>query len=197
MQYGIIILAAGASSRLGRPKQLLQINGESLLRTIVATATQTKADPILVILGANKEAIFEDLDNKNCQLIPNKDWNEGIASSIRTGVQALSEQKPDIDGTLLVVCDQPAITAALLDELILTHEQTGLPIIASAYDNSLGTPAFFDKVIFDELMDLKGDTGAKKIILKVPARVAHVPFPDGSFDIDTEEDLNKLVRRDR
>lgn len=158
----------------------------------VAIATGIK--PVIAVLGSNSDLLKKELDGKGAEVIINKDWKEGMASSIRCGLQKLLEISPKVDAAILMVCDQPFVTAKLLDGLVEKYQNTGKPIIASSYANSMGTPALFDKTIFSSLLKLKGDTGAKKIMKKNPDQVAVVDFPLGNIDIDTEEDYRSLPR---
>lgn len=191
--YGIIVLAAGASIRLGKPKQLLQYKGKSLLRYVLDIAKNMSEIPVIVVLGANNNLTSKEIpDDKNVYSIINENWSEGISSSIRTGLNALQQIAPSSDGALLIVCDQPFITASLLNSLIAAHKKTGKFIVACSYENTIGTPVFFHKSLFPELMVLKGDSGAKKIIMKYPDLLATAPFPQGTIDIDTRADYEAL-----
>jgi molybdenum cofactor cytidylyltransferase len=186
----IIILAAGASTRLGEPKQLLIWKGKSLLQHAIQTAGQVLSQPV-VVLGANAEQLQRVLEGANVQIVHNPLWQEGIASSIRCGISAISD---NATGAIFMVCDQPYVSADLLKELISEHERTGKPIVASAYGDTVGIPAFFDKEMFSQLLDLQGDTGAKKIMLQHEDQVAAVPFPLGNIDIDTIEEYEALKK---
>lgn len=191
--YGIILLAAGASSRLGKPKQLLLYNGKSLLHHGMQVAVDTDINPIIVVLGANADLLMQEVEDKAAVVVVNKEWNEGIAASIRCGLVKLLEVVPGLEAAILMVCDQPFVTLQLLKDLVAKYQASGKPIIASSYENSVGTPALFDKTIFAVLLALKGDAGAKKIIKENPDWVSVVPFPLGNIDIDTEEDYKALL----
>jgi molybdenum cofactor cytidylyltransferase len=191
MNTSIIILAAGASTRLGKPKQLLPWQGSTLLQHAVQVAQQVTRQPI-VVLGAHLHQLEAVLDQGNVQIVHNPSWKEGIASSIRHGLQAAMRQTPDQG--IFMVCDQPFVSAALLQELVLAHEKTGKSIIASAYAGTVGIPALFDTNFFPQLLNLEGDTGAKKIIQQYSEHTYAVPFPMGHIDIDTAEEYDALVR---
>ncbi len=189
----IIVLAAGASNRLGRPKQLLIHKGKSLLRNVLDIAKNVNARPIIVVLGANSHLTANEIEeDKNIYKIINDNWSEGISSSIRYGLNFLQQISPSSDGSIFMVCDQPYITQSLLNNLITVQKETGKPIVASSYDNVIGTPVLFHKILFPELMDLKGDAGAKKLIEKHPDSFATVSFPKGNIDIDTAADYAAL-----
>ena len=191
---GIVLLAAGASSRLGKPKQLLPYEGTTLLKHAVQLAVDAALKPIVIVVGANANILNIEIEESQANIVMNETWQEGMASSIRTGLQKMLELEPTINSVIMMVCDQPFVTVQLLQDLMAKHIETGKPIIASNYKNNLGTPALFDATIFSELMQLKGDTGAKKILNNHPEWVAAIDFPMGEIDIDTEEDYKKLLQ---
>ena len=193
-QTQIIILAAGASTRLGSPKQLLQWQGRSLLQHAVQTAAEVVPKPV-VVLGANAAQLEAEVDTNIVQVVHNPSWQEGIASSIHTGLSVIMNQSQPAEQVIFMVCDQPYVTADLLKELISVQQQTGKAIVASAYANTLGIPALFTKAMFSQLLDLQGDMGAKKIIQQHPADTAAVNFAAGNIDIDTTEEYQELVRK--
>jgi molybdenum cofactor cytidylyltransferase len=190
--YNIIILAAGGSSRLGRPKQLLSYNNSTLVRHAVDEAVASGIGDVIVVLGADAERISADIKDKTAQKVTNRDWQEGIASSIRIGIQTIDASQ-NISGILLMVCDQPYVDSSVLLSLITTHERTGKPIVACQYRDTAGTPVFFHQSYFDHLVKLQGDTGAKKIILNDPEKVELVPFFRGEIDIDSNDDYTNLL----
>jgi molybdenum cofactor cytidylyltransferase len=191
--YGIILLAAGESSRLGKPKQLLLYNGKTLLQHSIQAAMGTGIRTIVTVLGANADLFKEKIGEEAVDVVLNTEWKEGMATSIRAGLDRLLELAPGIEAALMMVCDQPFVTTALLNDLLIKYQQTGKPIIASRYETGMGTPALFDKTIFAALKDLKGDTGAKKIMKENPDWVETVNFPLGNIDIDTQTDYKKLL----
>jgi molybdenum cofactor cytidylyltransferase len=190
----IVVLAAGMSSRLGRPKQLLVYQGKSLLQHAADKALQTSMGPVVVVVGANSDVTKKQLEEMKVEVVTNEEWQEGIASSIRCGLAAVEKLKPGTDGVIFTVCDQPYVNKSLLDSLLMEQHGTGLPIVASSYEGKLGTPALFHKSLFPELLELKGDVGARTIVVQHADDVASVLFPKGNIDIDTEaeyEDLNQ------
>ncbi|MEO6730547.1 MAG: nucleotidyltransferase family protein [Ferruginibacter sp.] len=191
--YGLIILAAGASSRLGKPKQLLLYKGQTLLEHAIQAAANTEIKPVIAVLGANADLFTNEFENKKVQFVINEEWDEGMASSIRCGLEKLLKEVPDAEAVIFMVCDQPFVTAQLLTGLVAKYEATGKPVIASSYKNTVGTPALFDKTIFSALLKLRGDTGAKKIIKENLAMVEKVDFPLGDIDIDTTADYKALI----
>ncbi|OQP48978.1 hypothetical protein A4H97_29270 [Niastella yeongjuensis] len=190
----IIILAAGASTRLGRPKQLLPWQGVTLLQHAVQTARTVTTQPV-VVTGANSEHLAAAIDPGQVKLVFNANWEQGIASSIRCGLQALLNRTPEPDQVIFMVCDQPFVTVELLLDLINEQQKSHKPIVASAYAGTLGIPALFTKSLFSQLLDLQGDTGARRLIQQYGEEVASVAFPEGKIDIDTPGEYQELVER--
>jgi molybdenum cofactor cytidylyltransferase len=188
---GLVLLAAGASRRLGRPKQLLVYKGQSLIKQVLALM-QIAAMPAVVVLGANREAIEKEISGTTIPIVENKLWNEGMASSIVCGLEALTKTIPDLDGAIFLVCDQPFLAVSFLQELVSKQNTTGKPIIASSYGGTAGIPALFHKTYFPELLSLKGDAGAKKIMQAHATDMITIDFPLGHIDIDTEEAYKML-----
>lgn len=193
LNIGIVLLAAGSSSRLGKPKQLLQYNNQSLFRHSLNAALHSETEFILVVLGANADLLRKEMDTEKAYLISNVNWKEGMASSIICGMNALTKIAPAIEAVIIMVCDQPHITPLLLNDIIRTHQETGKKIVASTYEGITGPPVLFHKDIFSELMQLKGDFGARAIVQQFPDEVATVLFEKGNIDIDTREDYEMLL----
>ena len=190
---GIVILAAGSSSRLGRPKQLLELGGTTLLSHTITEAVHSNACSAVIVLGANGDLIANEIDGDIISIVKNKNWEEGMASSIRVGLDTLLNKTPSIEEVIFMVCDQPYISSLVLNDLISKHQQTGKPIVTSNYGEAIGPPALFHKSLFKELMQLKGDVGARKIIERHSNEVATVLFSKGSIDIDTIEDYKSII----
>jgi molybdenum cofactor cytidylyltransferase len=191
---GIVILAGGASTRLGRPKQLLQYHGKTLLNHAVNQAINAKADAVVVILGKNADLFEGEIDNEEVRVVINKDWKEGMASSLRLGLDTLLNSKPYIDAVIFMVCDQPHISSSVLNELITVQQKTTKQIVTCNYGESIGPPALFHKKYFRELAKLKGDVGARNIIEQNINDVATIFFPKGKIDIDTQDDYEALKK---
>jgi molybdenum cofactor cytidylyltransferase len=194
MKTGIILLAAGSSSRLGRAKQLIEFQGKKLIQKAIDEAKMSQADCMVIILGANADLIQSGFDTSSTPFIVNPDWQQGMSSSMQVGLRFLME-KEEIGQVLLMLCDQPFVDASLLDQLITTKETSGKGIVAAAYSNTLGVPALFDRRYFEELLQLTGTEGAKKVIFKHQAEVHALDFPLGAVDLDTEEDVNQFLIR--
>ncbi|HXG37824.1 MAG TPA: nucleotidyltransferase family protein [Bacteroidota bacterium] len=189
IHLSILLLAAGGSTRYGSPKQLLPFRGKPLIRHLTEVALQSKASDTYVVLGAEAKKISQELSGLPVRLIVNEEWQEGIGSSLRAGVQALPKTT---EAALIMLGDQPLVTSAHLNSIIEAHQSTGKPIVASAYSGTLGVPVIFARRFFPELQRLSGDTGAKQIIQNHSGEVAGIPFPDGVVDIDTPRDLQHL-----
>jgi molybdenum cofactor cytidylyltransferase len=194
MKTGIILLAAGSSSRLGRDKQLIEFQGKTLIKKAIEEAQNSQADCLVLVLGSNPELIQTGFDTSSTPYIINADWQHGMSSSMQAGLRFLME-KEDVDQVVLMLCDQPFVDASLLDQLITAKETSGKGIVASAYSNTLGVPALFEERYFDELFQLTGSEGAKKVIFNHQAEVHALDFPLGAMDLDTEEDVSQFLIR--
>ena len=188
----VVLLAAGASIRLGQPKQLLTYHGRSFIQNMISAAVNANLHPVIVVLGAHGTLIAGEITNTNVHIAHNNDWEEGIASSIRCGIKTLQKVEPACDGAILMVCDQPYISSSLLDDLLASQRKTGSPIAAAYYNDVAGTPALFHKKIFSDLLLLRGDRGAQNILRQHADRLTTVPFPMGIIDIDTKDHYEKL-----
>ncbi|GAB3919493.1 nucleotidyltransferase family protein [Larkinella terrae] len=193
MNIGIIILAAGASSRMGnQPKQLIEWEGRTLIRRAVDMALETPFRPVVVVVGANKNRISPELDGLPVTIIDNQHWQQGLSSSIKTGLAAVYLTQKNIDAVLFLLTDQPGVDRGLLLQLAQVYRETGKGIVASGYAGSLGVPALFDRKYISELLSLTGDTGAKWVIANHKDDCAEVPFESGKIDLDTDEDVERF-----
>lgn len=190
-ETAVMILAAGASRRLGKPKQQLLFESQTLLDRIIHTAISLQTGPVLVVHGD------DTILPKDIAIVPilNSQWQEGMATSIHAGINALEAKYPLLETVIITVCDQPFITVELFREMIALQQQTGKPIIASVYGETIGTPVLFHKSVFKELLILSGDKGARQLLKKDTDRVGLVNFPLGKIDIDTEEDYEGLIKQ--
>ena len=186
---GLIILAAGESARLGQPKQNLVYQNKTLLQRAIETALASVCTPVIVVLGANEELIQPTISQYPIKILSNSGWTEGIASSIRLGINEL-QQKPEITSVILMLCDQPFVNRDLLIQLV--EASTANDFVASVYDDAVGVPVLVSSKYFEELLTLNGDEGAKKLLLKYPDKVISTPFRMGGIDIDTIQDYEKL-----
>lgn len=189
MNVAGIVLAAGGSSRLGRPKQLLLHRGRPLVRLAAEEAIASTCDRVIVVLGAAEAAIRPALAGLDVTIVTNPLWAEGMGSSIRSGVALAASQ--GCSAALLMLCDQPALDAAHLDALLDAHRHSG-GVVASRYDDVLGVPAVFDQSTFADLLALQGAEGAKKVLRRA-REVTAIDWPQGAEDIDTPEDAARLI----
>jgi molybdenum cofactor cytidylyltransferase len=187
-----LILAAGESARLGRPKQLLPYRGRTLLRHVVECAAAGGCDPVLVVLGARADELLGRLEGTAAHRVLNEAWREGIGSSVRTGVAAVRHRWPDASAVLLLTCDQPRITPDLVRRIGERFDRAEGRIVACEYAGTIGVPALFERSLFPELLALSGSTGAKPVLEAHPTDVVRLPWPDGAKDIDRPEDLQLL-----
>jgi molybdenum cofactor cytidylyltransferase len=194
---GALILAAGESSRLGEPKQLIQFRGKSLVRRMVDAAKKARCSPTVAVIGSDREEVERELKAEGAIIVENENWRLGIGTSIRVGMRRLIDKAPALEAVVLLVCDQPFVDARAIARLIALREKTKRAIVASRYANTLGVPALFDRSCFQELLALDNATGAKTVILSNRERVAEFPFPEGKIDIDTASDYKKLRSRGR
>lgn len=191
---GVIILAAGESSRLGSPKQLLVYSGATLLQHTIDVAQSSDAVSVIVVLGANADLITGELKPARANIVVNAAWKEGMASTIRYGLQTLVKLNPQAEAVILMVADQPFVTAALLNTLMEVNRNEQRSIVAGEYGDTFGTPVLFTKRFFPELLKLTGDVGAKSLVKKYMNDAAFVPFPKGDIDIDTMGDYTNLSK---
>jgi molybdenum cofactor cytidylyltransferase len=187
-----IILAAGSSSRLGQPKQLLEIAGEKLLDRAIEAATTAGCFPVVVVLGAHVEKIVSESCAAGVEVITNENWRRGIGTSIRSGMRHLIDSQPSLEAAVLLACDQPRVNAGTIAALMAKWDNSNKPIVASRYANTLGIPALFDRSCFESLTALPDDSGAKALIESNRNGVAEIEFSDGAIDIDTPADLKRL-----
>lgn len=189
----IVILAAGNSSRLGKPKQLLSYKNTSLLKNTILQASLAPNTVIIVVTGANHELVEKEIAASKATIIFNPDWQSGMSTSISKGLTEILRLYPEIEKCIFAVCDQPFVTTGIFENLISEHNTTKNGIVASSYSDTLGTPVLFHKKYFNELLNLKGQEGAKKIINKFHDDTVSILFEKGNIDIDKEEDYLKLI----
>ncbi len=177
---------------MGKPKQLLLYQGRSLLKHTIESAIASVCKPIIVVLGANAEQIRSEVNQPSVQIVENPQWNLGMSTSIRSGILALANDSESIDAAVITVCDQPFISAEIVNGLVSAHYSTKKSIVASQYAETLGVPALFSRKFFSELAELNETMGAKHLIKKYRAQVFAFPFPQGKIDIDTPREYEQL-----
>ena len=181
-----IVLAAGASTRFGGIKQLVRIDGRPLLHATVSRAVEVAGAATIVVLGANAAELAPLLTHTPATVVINRDWREGIGSSIRAGVARLPAA---CTGVMLVLADQVAVTSQDLQRLAGTWRRQPDYVAAALYSGATGVPAIFPRSRFRELSELRGDIGARRLLHRNPDRVVRVPMESAALDIDTPEDL--------
>lgn len=184
-----VVLAAGASTRFGSPKQLVRVDGRPLLHTVVARAVELAGHSVTVVLGAHAGELSALLRHSPASVIVNRDWQEGMASSIRAGMARVSA---GCQGVLLLLADQPNVTIEDLRRLAGAWRRQSDFIVAAQYGSTTGVPAIFPRTSFADLGSLRGDRGARSVLQKNPDRVVRIPMPAAALDIDTPEDLIRL-----
>lgn len=189
-----VILAAGASTRLGQAKQLIEVEGEPLLRRTARLALEAGCAPVVVVLGFEAERMRAEVAGPGVEVLVNKEWGEGMGSSLRCGVSSLAMDEGGADNILLLVCDQARLTVDDLRTLLVRHAAGGSAITASQYAGRAGVPAVFAAELVPELLECSGDLGAREVIRRDPARVQTVTWPEGAVDVDWPEDLREMKR---
>lgn len=191
-----IVLAAGASTRLGQPKQLLRLpafGGETLLERVAHLAHEAGAAPVYLVLGSDAEIIVRETALSNFRVLQNIEWAEGMASSLRLGIRAMRREIPAASGALLLVCDQPALTCEHLRQLLASHQAQPAHIVASSYAGRRGVPAVIPRAEFAKLLALQGDVGARAFLRTSDVPIDEIAFPRGEWDIDIPDDLERSL----
>ncbi len=192
-KIGIVLLAAGASTRMGTPKQLLKIEGVSLLRRAAEHALDSGCGPVVVVLGANADLIMPELEGLALYVTINHNWKLGMSSSITAGLVALLAEAPEIEGVILFLADQPNVTGSSLRKLSAAHVETGSELVAATYSGQIGPPAFFSRFHFEELKSIQGEGGAKYLLQQHASDVVLIDLPEGAIDLDTAQDFAHLT----
>jgi molybdenum cofactor cytidylyltransferase len=185
-----VVLAAGSSSRFGSAKQLVRLGGRPLLHIAVTRAAEVTGNALIVVLGAGAAQLAPLLKHSPGSVVVNRDWREGIGSSIRA---AMARLPPTCRGVMLLLADQAAVTADDLRRLSGTWRKQPQYIAAAEYGGTSGAPAIFPRNLFRELAELRGDVGARELLRRSADRVVRVPMPSAAIDVDTPEDLLALA----
>ena len=202
---GAVILAAGGSTRLGRAKQLVVHDGRALVARAADAALEAGADPVVVVLGAEADAVTRVLLDRKVVRVVNARWPDGVGTSVAEGLRAIVGHAPAVDGVLIALADQPHIDRAALDRLITAWraaDAVALPgeeqmaIAAAAYAGTVGVPAIFGRARFDALRSLPPASGASVLLRAAGARVIPVEMPEAAIDVDNPDDLARLRARD-
>lgn len=190
-----VLLAAGASSRMGQPKQLLTYQGQTLLRRAAETALAAGCQPLIVVTGALHHELAAEVADLPVRLVRNDIWEAGMGTSIGVGVQAAEEAAPEAPAVLVLLSDQPLITAEHLRQLLAAWQQSGLPV-ATAYADTVGVPAVFGRVVWPQLLALPAAAGAKPLLQRLGDELGTVPCPAAALDVDTPEQYRQLLATD-
>lgn len=191
-----VVLAAGASSRMGKPKQLLPWGDSSLLKHTIQTVLKIKNQEVVVVLGANFEKVKAEILDCSVKILNNTSWELGLGKSIATAVTYIQENLIGVDAVMITLADQPLITTAFLEQLSHTFNSTKNSIVATSYkEGKYGVPVIFDKIYFKELMILNDDEGAKHLLKKHKASVKILKCSTENLDIDSKEDYDDLFRK--
>ena len=188
----IILLAAGASTRLGQSKQLVLVNGKPLLELSALAALESGVERIIVVLGANASAHKKAIESLPFDFVINDAWTKGMGNSLKKGLNHLLSLNQRTEAVLIMVCDQPYLTGSHLINLITTYKKNRAELVVSTYNQTIGVPALFSRSIFDQLLELEDAQGARKIIQHYEGNIEKVPFEHGEIDIDTPEDLQNI-----
>ena len=192
-RVGAVVLAAGASRRLGRAKQLVTHKGQTLLAKTIAAACDAGIDTIVVVLGAAAAEIRDALPPLplHVHFVVNERWPEGMGTSIASGVRQIVALDPTLEGVMILVCDQPALDAAVLKNFLHAAAADRSCIHLADFGSGRGPPVIFPSALFDELFALRGDSGAREVHRRHATIVRAIPFPGGAIDIDTPADLDR------
>lgn len=192
-QVGLILLAAGESKRMGTPKQLLSYKGRSLIRHAATEAIGSNCDRVVVVLGANSDRIFSELDNLPVHVCQNERWQKGMSTSIAMGIKVLLEINSNLNAVIVALTDQPLITAKVYNQLIERYRYRRSKAIASIYSQTIGVPALFPSNLFAELCNIQGKGGAKRLLQYHSNPKYNLTVPEAAIDIDTPTDYQHLL----
>jgi molybdenum cofactor cytidylyltransferase len=187
----LLLLAAGGSTRMGRPKQLLEYRGRPLLRHSIEQALGSICRPVIVVLGADADACRAVMQDLPVTIVINAEWAMGMGSSIRAGMSAVP---PHADAVVIALADQPLISSAFLDSLVRHHADGPKPMVAASYDDRPGVPALFARALFPTLAALDGQSGAKTLLQAAGDDLFIIPAPQAAVDVDTPDDYARLLR---
>ena len=195
-QTAAIILAAGASTRLGQPKQLFTFEGAPLLEHTVRVIASEVPGPVFVVIGHAEDQVREALNSRQLpehRLIFCPDWQQGMGASLAHGVRCLTDEFPELQSILISVCDQPYINRELIQQLLDCYDSGSYEAVLSCYDQVQGPPACFSSSYFPLLRQLTGDRGAKSVLNFKSEKITSIPFPLGAIEVDTPADAEYLL----
>lgn len=193
-KLSIIILAAGEASRMGQAKQLLKLEGQTLLERCLAKAVALPAEAVVTVLGAHlaqTQPVVEAFD-KGVHIAINPEWANGMGGSVAQGMHQVLALNPSTEAVLVLLADQPLVQVEKLAEMVQFYQANAAEIVASAYHDTFGVPAIFGQAMFDHLLQLKGKTGAKKVMKQHANELISFALPKAAFDVDTPEDFERI-----
>ncbi|MFI5338062.1 MAG: NTP transferase domain-containing protein [Opitutales bacterium] len=190
--WGLVLLAAGASRRMGRPKQLLPVQGMPLVRRVALTALAAPVSPVVVVLGAHAAEVTLALAGLPVCLALNPGWEEGMGSSLRFGAETALGLAPGLQGLIVAMADQPNLTASHLVKLLEKQRETGRSVVATESGGVLQPPVLFTAAHFTQLLALHGETGARAVLQSSAEAPAVVPAAD-LRDLDTPADYADFI----
>lgn len=193
---GILVLAAGGALRMGGPKQLLPYRGRSLLRHAAEVAFESPCRPVCVVLGGYADRLMAETRDLSVLLVKNANWEAGMGSSIRAGLEAMLGVAADIRGVVITLCDQPHVTTDTVVRLLEAHRTSHQPVVASRYEGVVGVPALFSRDLFPQLLSSSESGGAKRLILENLPQVEILDTPEAVLDVDTPEDYASLMAQE-
>ena len=188
----LILLAAGSSSRMGQSKQLLQYRGKTLLHHAVDAGVASGCAPIVVVVGHDAGAMRDELKTTAAIVADNGDWQQGMGTSIRVGVERVEREAPQTAAVVIAVCDQPLVDAKVLRRLVDVYRTCGYPMAAATYAGTVGVPAVFNRNYFAALKTLPPQTGAKQVLRAHNDQVAKIEMEEAALDLDTPDDVTRL-----
>ncbi len=191
-EVGLILLAAGASRRMGQAKQLLRFGGATLLRHACQVALATAARPVIVVLGADHARCETEIADLPVERVLNPQWEQGMSGSLRAGLARLSDLAPAAAGVVVMLADQPAVQPGDVAALLAAWDPPHRPIAAAAYNGILGVPAVIGRALFAELAALQGQEGARALLLRHAGKTVAVAMPSAAQDVDTPDDYRRL-----
>lgn len=192
VKIGVVILAAGSSSRLGFPKQLVEFRGKTLLQHSLDVAGFLDFNPRILVLGSKAEKIQQKIDPGNFEVVINENWSEGMGTSISKGISSALSMEKELDHILILLSDQPLVSQEKIQELINVQLDSRKPATFSEYADDVGVPAIFSSSVFSDLMKLNAEQGAKKLLSEKKLEFGTVRFEKGNFDVDTAADVDLL-----
>lgn len=188
-----IVLAAGRATRFGAQKLLAPLHGRPLARWTIERVLASVVDDVVVVVGGDEEGLRAALAGLPVRCVPNRDYQDGMSTSLRAGVAALA---PGTEATVVVLGDQPDLPSDVIDQLVAAHRHTGKPVVVPLYADGRGHPVLFGADVFPELCAVRGDQGAREVIARDPSRVATVPLArPAPADVDTREEYERLSGR--